>query len=274
MHARPERPPPAPKWTIDHLHLERAGTGSPFVTAARVVEPWGTAAGVRCAACWASLGQVETTDAEGVARSSRCGACGPGEALASLVTRTRLPWRWRDVAMGRRRTERRAMTWRDWSGGDGRGAVRAWRTQLVEGVQPPGLLLAGPPGVGKSHTAAAAVGAAWRAGIEARWLSWPGFLAELRATFDTGTPTRAVWQAALPTWGLLVVDDLGMGPMSAWGKLQAWEMGEVLSEDVTLVATTNAVDQVGLVGLLGEAAARRILGRSDPQHALTVQVAR
>lgn len=89
--------------------------------------------------------------------------------------------------------------------------VRAWATNLVDrGSQGP-IVLVGPPGVGKSHSACAALAHAIGSGLRGSYLSTPAYVRAIRDTWGRhAEPREAQILGRFAKTRVLVIDELGM----------------------------------------------------------------
>lgn len=80
-----------------------------------------------------------------------------------------------------------------------------------------GLMFQGPPGVGKTHLAAAVLNGLVRRGFECIFFDYQNLLDRIRAGYNptAGTSERAAYQAALDT-EVVLLDDLGAHRVTEW----------------------------------------------------------
>jgi DNA replication protein DnaC len=108
----------------------------------------------------------------------------------------------------------------------------------------PGLLLAGPPGSGKTHLAVAALRLLLSRGFEGIFFDYQNLLERIRAGYSEalGTSSREAYRIALET-EILLLDDLGAHRVTDW-------VEDTVTAIVThrynhrkpLIATTNLAD--------------------------------
>jgi DNA replication protein DnaC len=84
-------------------------------------------------------------------------------------------------------------------------------------VDKPGLLLAGPPGSGKTHLAVAALRGLMAKGFEGVFFDFQSLLNRIRSGYDQGSGTmdREAYKAALDAQ-ILLLDDLGAHRITDW----------------------------------------------------------
>jgi DNA replication protein DnaC len=122
-------------------------------------------------------------------------------------------------------------------------------------------LIIGPTGVGKSHIAQAIGHRACRAGHTVLYVAAHDMLKQLRAARADGSHDRRMLRFTAPD--LLIIDDLGLRPLSGDEPLDLYEIiRQRYERAATLITTNRAVDELAqLFGdpLLASAAMDRLL---------------
>ena len=111
-------------------------------------------------------------------------------------------------------------------------------------VNPPGLLLIGEPGTGKTHLAVGAMKALLEKGHECVFFDYQNLLDRIRSSYDaaSGTSDREAYATALDC-DILLLDDLGAHRVTEW-------VEDIVTSIITyrcnhrkpLIATTNLPD--------------------------------
>lgn len=129
-----------------------------------------------------------------------------------------------------------------------------------------GMWLFGPCGAGKTHAACAMLRGWLAEGRGGLFATGQGMLASVRASFGGGGDGLAPFMSA----PLLVLDDLGKEPMSAWVASQAFRLLDArLSHGLPTVATSQLAPEAWLATVAAtspqtaEALESRLMGGTD-----------
>jgi DNA replication protein DnaC len=260
----PQVPPKAPaEWAWRHMQIVG---GEQYVQATRC-EPYERG----CAACHRLGGYIEVST-DGYRTITDCPDCRLLIQRIKLINAARLPakfhqrqYDWRQVRIDQERSPKAAMM--------------AWVQDIADSYQQgheqdvPSLCFAGPTGVGKSHAAYELAKAALANDVPVRWLNWITLLDQLRASFrDKAEHTaRETWASVLRNpKGVLIIDDLGAGSVTAYSRGVACDLFERVPPHVRLIVTTNGVPnsdgEHSLDNMVGSRAASRlhgVCGRGD-----------
>lgn len=134
-------------------------------------------------------------------------------------------------------------------------------TKIAEGKTSQGLLLAGPPGTGKTHLAAAIINARIEAGQNALFCTTPELLGDIRRVLRNEDETSELMEL-IKDAPLLVLDDLGAEKPSEWVTEQLFVLLNArLLRGKQTVITTNFDSAEKLITRLGGIAGQRIVSR-------------
>jgi DNA replication protein DnaC len=154
------------------------------------------------------------TEEDGISSADRC-ECVAESRATSLELEARIPTSYRDASF-----ENFFLPHDNPLANSGLGKamslVRGY-TRQYPALTKPGLLLIGPPGVGKTHLAVAALRLLVARGHEGIFFDYQNLLDRIRSGFNEtlGGSNREAYQSALET-ELLLLDDLGAHRVTEW----------------------------------------------------------
>ncbi len=188
----------------------------------------------QCKSCGGSGWVI--VEKQGLSAARRC-ECADSQSAARTLDRARIPVNYRDDSFDN-------FSHRD------SADLRLIHTQLAGYVRdfpnsdPPGLLIIGEPGTGKTHLAVAVLRRLIDNGFDGRFVDYQMLLERIRASYDpmSGEPAREAFEEAQEC-GVLLLDDLGAHRVSGWVEdtvtsIITWRC----NERKPLIATTNLPD--------------------------------
>lgn len=129
--------------------------------------------------------------------------------------------------------------------------AHALARKVAEDPSAKGLLLAGPPGVGKSHLAAAIVNARLAAGRQALFCMVPEMLSDIRRVIKDDDASCELMDLVKQA-ELLILDDLGAERATEWAReITLIIISARLAADRQTVVTTNYEATGKLIGRFG-----------------------
>lgn len=178
-----------------------------------------------------------SAEKDGISVAERC-ACVTSNRAGELEARAQIPKNYQqdsfDNFFAAERSLKTAMF-----------EVKGYADNFPLFTQKNGLLLTGPPGVGKTHLAVAALRTILAKGLEGVFFDYQKLLEQIYASYSeaTGGSSREAYRTALET-EVLLLDDLGAHSINNW-------VEDTVSAIITyrcnnqkpLIATTNLSDE-------------------------------
>jgi len=171
-----------------------------------------------CAIC-SGTGYALREDTGGVLTSVRC-ACEIGRRGKRLLQASRIPERYAHCSFDSEGEHSRGFEIHDPSHETALGICRRWAEAFPGEPEDPGLMLVGPPGLGKTHLVISVARYLMEhKGVRVLFYEQRALLKALQGTFETGSGRQEsdVFRPVLDC-ELLVLDDLGAGRTTEWAK--------------------------------------------------------
>jgi DNA replication protein DnaC len=168
-----------------------------------------------CADC-GGRGWVIVPDG-GSGAASRC-PCSLRELLPRLEAEAGIPSRYQSCLLDKGDRPGMAFQARQHTLRAALETTRRWVDEYLAGAREGGLIFVGPPGVGKTHLAAAALSEVIRRyRVRGRFVDFTSLIYQIQSTFDSGNPeTKQGVLEPVISAEVLVLDELGAQKPTAW----------------------------------------------------------
>ena len=184
------------------------------------------------------------------------------EAQAATDTEVRTWSIWQEADLPERYRNRTIANWKPQAGQEiAARMIASWLDALDDRYEAgDGLMLMGPPGIGKTHLLAGLTTAIIQAGYRARYAVWPTVWDKCRPPFDQSADELLRELARVP---FLALDELGMRPGTTAEQARLFELIDTrYREQLPTLVASNCTEAT--LGMIGERTADRLLESCIP----------